>query len=361
MREATFHLAEGQFSDPIRTVDGFEVVQVIKKQRRDFAQMRSEISKQLAKRKWNERRSDVIDSLSFLHNIYIERTRVHAVLNGLFRRGFTREEAADTLIGYDGGRILVGDAVRGIRDLKKGALPPDSALVFQEIERWILPDTLMVLVARERGRHERADILAWRAQRRVVLIVNQLRLDEVSGKVEVGDDEVEAYYQQHLDTYKKLPGRIYMTELLVETKEEANNLLNRIRAGESLEALAAQDSQRSKMRPVGGHVFSDSGRIEIESLYQSPYRTFFGDSNDKDVGALQGPLEVQDRFSVFRLDRPIEKGAVPFKQVQRPIRVKLRERGEAKIFAAFLDSLRGAYADQVRWDEEMLTLYSSGR
>ena len=64
---------------------------------------------------------------------------------------------------------------------------------------------------------------------------------------------------------------------------------------------------------------------------------------------------------MFRLDRPIEKGAVPFKQVQRPIRVKLRERGEAKIFAAFLDSLRGAYADQVRWDEEMLTLYSSGR
>jgi hypothetical protein len=114
------------------------------------------------------------------------------------------------------------------------------------------------------------------------------------------------------------------------------------------------------MTPVGGHVFADSGRIEIESLYQSPYRTFFGDSNEKDVGVLQGPLEVQDRYSVFRLDEAIEKSAVSFKQVQRPIRVKLREQGDAQIFTVFLDSLRAAYADQIQWDEEMLALYASG-
>ena len=51
--------------------------------------------------------------------------------------------------------------------------------------------------------------------------------------------------------------------------------------------------------------------------------------------------------------------AVPFKQVQRPIRVKLREQGEAVLFAAFLDSLRDAYAGQIQWDEEMLALYSA--
>jgi len=361
LREASFHLEEGQFSDPIRTLDGFEVVQVIKKHRKDFAQMRSGIAKQMVKRKWNERRDSVVDSLRSVRNVRIERARVHAVLKGLFHRGLKGEEAGDTLIAYDGGRMLVGDAIRGIRDLKKGALPPDSALVFQEIERWILPDSLMILVAREQGREERADIIAWREKRRVALIVNQLRLDQVSGKVEVADEEVEAYYQQHLDSYKKLPGPIRMTEVLVETKEEAEKLLARVRAGERLEELAVRYSVRPMMTLVGGHVFSDSGRVEIESLYQSPYRTFFGDSNDKDVGTLQGPLEVQDRYSIFRLDEAIKKSAVSFKQVQRPIRVKLREQGEAQIFAVFLDSLRQAYANQVQWDEEMLALYASGR
>lgn len=359
LRDATYHLEEGQFSDPIKTVDGYEVVQVIKKRRKSFMEMRADIAKQMAQRKWAERRAVVVDSLGQQRGIHYERGRVHAVLNGLFRRGLTHEEAGDTLIAYDGGRILVGDAVRGIRDLKKGALPPDSAAVFQELERWVLPDSLMVLVARDQGRQQRPGILTWREQRKIALMVNQLRKDELAGKVEIGDEAVANYYQNNLDSYKKLPGVIYMTEVLVGTKKEAEEMLVRIEKGEGLEELAARYSLRSQLKPVGGHVFSDSGRIEIASLYQSPYRTFFGDSNTEQVGLLQGPLEVQDYYSVYRLDKPIEKMAVPFKQVQRPIRVKLREQGEAVLFAAFLDSLRDAYADQVQWDEEMLTLYSS--
>lgn len=359
LRDATYHLEEGQFSDPIKTVDGYEVVQVIKKRRKSFMEMRADIAKQMAQRKWAERRAVVVDSLGQQRGIHYERGRAHAVLKGLFRRGLTHEEAGDTLIAYDGGRILVGDAVRGIRDLKKGALPPDSAAVFQELDRWVLPDSLMVLVARDQGRQQRPGILTWREQRKIALMVNQLRKDELAGKVEIGDEAVANYYQNNLDSYKKLPGVIYMTEVLVGTKKEAEEMLVRIEKGERLEELAARYSLRSQLKPVGGHVFSDSGRIEIASLYQSPYRTFFGDSNTEQVGLLQGPLEVQDYYSVYRLDKPIEKMAVPFKQVQRPIRVKLREQGEAVLFAAFLDSLRDAYADQVQWDEEMLTLYSS--
>jgi hypothetical protein len=217
----------------------------------------------------------------------------------------------------------------------------------------------VVLVARDQGRQERPDILAWRQQRKVALMVNQLRKDELAGKVEIGDEAVEAYYQNNLDSYKKLPGIIYMTEMLVGTKKEAEDMLVRIEKGERLEELAVRYSLRSQLKPVGGHVFSDSGRVEIASLYQSPYRSFFGDSNTEQVGLLQGPLEVQDYYSVYRLDKPIEKMAVPFKQVQRPIRVKLREQGEAVLFAAFLDSLRDAYAGQIQWDEEMLALYSA--
>ena len=268
LRDATYHLEEGQFSDPIKTVDGYEVVQVIKKRRKSFMEMRDDIAKQMARRKWAERRAVVVDSLGEQRSIRYERGRVHAVLNGLFRRGLTREEAGDTLIAYDGGRMLVGDAVRGIRDLKKGALPPDSAAVFQELERWVLPDSLMVLVARDQGRQERPDILAWRQQRKVALMVNQLRKDELAGKVEIGDEAVEAYYQNNLDSYKKLPGIIYMTEMLVGTKKEAEDMLVRIEKGERLEELAVRYSLRSQLKPVGGHVFSDSGRVEIASLYQ---------------------------------------------------------------------------------------------
>ena len=361
LREATFFLEEGAFSEPIRTKDGWEVVKIIEKRRKGYDALRDDIAKRMAKVKWAERREAVVDSLGAVRGVSMERQRVREVLAGLFRQGLEPEEAKKEFITYQGGRILVGDAVRGIRDLKKGALPPDSAAVFAEIERWILPDSLMVLEARDQGRFNDADILTFRDQRRTALMVNQVRLEQVDGKVEIPDERVSAYYEQYYDTYKKLPGVIHLTEVLVDTEAEAAAILEQARQGVSLEALAVRHSVRPGMETLGGHAFADSGRVEIASLFQSPYRTFLGDSNDKDVGVINGPLEVQDRYSVFRLNQPIEKEAIPFKQVQRPIRVKLREQEEAKIFSAFLDSLRLAYANNIFWNEAALARYAEKR
>ncbi len=115
------------------------------------------------------------------------------------------------------------------------------------------------------------------------------------------------------------------------------------------------------MKTVRGHAFADSGRITVEPLRQSPYRTIFGDSNTKDVGVLQGPLEVQEKYSVFRLDQPFKMTPVSFRQVRRPIRVNIRQRREGVLFDAFLDSLRRVYANQVQISEEALSSYAATR
>ena len=361
LRDGTFHLAEGQVSEPIPTIDGYEVVKVLKKQRIPFEQLRADIAKQLSRRKWRSRREVVIDSLKKAYDLRYHRDRIHAVLDGLHRRGLDQAQAPAPLIEYTGGAIKVGDFVQGLLDAEKGALPPDSAAVFHVLELWILPDSLLALEARAQGLHQRADLVEWKENKHQKLLASQLRLDEVEGRVEVTDAEVRAYYEKYLDTYKSLPGVIEMTEVLVDTRAEAEDILGRARAGERLEELAIRHSVRPGMKPVGGHTFADSGRVTIESLYQSPYRTFFGDSNSKDVGVLQGPLEVQEKYSVFRLDQPFEKVPLPFKQVQRPIRVDIRKGREGVLFNAFLDSLRRAEADQVQVNEEVLSRYAAGR
>ena len=361
LRDGTFHLAEGQVSEPIPTIDGYEVIKVLKKQRIPFDQLRADIAKQLRRRKWRIRREVVIDSLKKAYDLRYHRDRIHAVLDGLHRRGLDQAQAQAPLIEYTGSAIKVGDFVQGLLDAEKGALPPDSAAVFHVLELWILPDSLLALEARAQGLHQRADLVEWKENKHQKLLASQLRLDEVEGRVEVTDAEVRAYYEKYLNTYKSLPGIIEMTEVLVDTHAEAEAILGRARAGERLEELAIRHSVRPGMKPVGGHTFADSGRVTIESLYQSPYRTFFGDSNSKDVGVLQGPLEVQEKYSVFRLDQPFEKVPLPFKQVQRPIRVDIRKGREGVLFNAFLDSLRRAEADQVQVNEEVLSRYAAGR
>ena len=203
--------------------------------------------------------------------------------------------------------------------------------------------------------------MEWKEKKRQILIASQLRLDEIAGKIEVTEAEVRAYYEEYIDTYTSLPGFIQMTEVLCDTRAEAEAILARARAGERLEQLAERHSVRPGMKPVGGHTFADSGRVTVEPLFQSPYRTVFGDSNTKDVGVLQGPLEVQEKYSVFRLDQAVEKTAVSFRQVRRPIGVDIRQRREGVVFDAFLDSLRRVYANQVQISEEALSTYAATR
>ena len=359
LRDGTFHLEEGQVSEPIRTIDGYEVVKVLKKRRIPFEQLRGDIVKQLSRRKWGSRREAVIDSLKETYDLRYHRDHIQAVLDGLHRRGLDQEQAQAPLVEYTGGAIKVSDFVQGLLDVEKGALPPDSAAVFHMLEVWVLPDSLLVLEARARRLHQRADIVEWKEKNHQILLASQLRLDELEGRVEVTDAEVRAYYEKYLDTYKSLPGIIEMTEVLVDTRVEAEEILVRARAGERLAELAQRHSVRPSMKPVGGHTFADSGRVTIESLYQSPYRTFFGDSNSKDVGVLQGPMEVQEKYSVFRLDQPYEMALLPFKQVQRPIRVNIRKRREGVLFDAFLDSLRQAYAGEVHISQDALSRYTT--
>ena len=356
LRDGTFHLEEGQISEPIRTVDGYEVVKVLKKRRIPFEKLRADIAEQVGQRKWAQRRRVVIDSLKEARALRYHRARIHAVLVALHGRALDQPHAP--LIEYEGGGIGVGDAVRRLRTLKKGMLPPDSAAAVLAIERWILPDSLLALEARMQGRHQGPAMVAWAEGQKQSLLVSQLRLDTVAGKVSVPEAEVRDYYEQHLETYRSLPGVIEMTEVLVDTRAEAEEIFARARSGERLAELAQRHSVRPSMKPLGGHTFADSGRVTIESLYQSPYRTFFGDSNSKDVGVLQGPMEVQEKYSVFRLDQPYEMALLPFKQVQRPIRVNIRKRREGVLFDAFLDSLRQAYAGEIHISEDAIARYA---
>ena len=357
LRDGTFHLEEGQISEPIRTVDGYEVVKVLKKRRIPFEKLRADIAEQVGQRKWAQRQRAVIDSIKEARDLRYHRDRIHAVLAALHGRALGQPHAP--VIEYEGGKIGVGDAVRRLRTLKKGMLPPDSAAAVLAIERWILPDSLLALEARMQGRHQWPAMVAWAEGQKQSLLVSQLRLDAVAGKVSVPEAEVRDYYEQHLETYRSLPGVIEMTEVLVDTRAEAEEILARARSGERLAELAQRHSVRSSMKPAGGHTFVDSGRVTIESLYQSPYRTFFGDSNSKDVGVLQGPMEVQEKYSVFRLDQPYEMALLPFQQVQRPIRVKIRKIREGVLFDAFLDSLRQAYAGEVHISQDALVRYTA--
>jgi len=243
----------------------------------------------------------------------------------------------------------------------KGKLPPDSSAALRVFDTMILRDSLLLIEARSKGHHLRGELIEWKERKHLGLMATQLREDLVEGKVKVTEEEAKARYEKYIDSYKSIPGIIQMTEVLCDTRQEAEAILERARTGERLEKLAKDHSVRPGMGPIGGHAFADSGKITIQSLYQSPYRTAFGDSNTTDVGVLKGPLEVQNKYSIFRLDQSFEKGIVPYRKVRKRVRASIRRQREADIFEAFMDSLRNTYDGEVEISEAGLLNYTSTR
>jgi hypothetical protein len=352
--QVAFELAEGQVSDPIQTSEGYEIVKVLARRRLPFVEMRDGLVSQLRKRRRAARMAEFVDRLKERWQVHYHGEQADAVLRGLRRGGLPPSERAALLVEYRGGSVNVGELIDALAGLKSSHRPADSLGVFLAVDRSALRDSLVLLQARRDGRNDAAQLLAWGESKREELVFEQLYREEVASRVSVSEAEVRRHYEERIDAYTSLPGAIEMTEVLVDTDEEARRILAAAQEGESLRALAHRHSRRGQVGPVGGHTFGDSGRVWIEPLFQSPYRDALGDANTQDVGKVLGPIRVQRSYSVFRLDAPIELTAVPYDQVRRPIRHRLQKARESVRFDAFLDSLRVRHAPVIRWFEDHL-------
>jgi peptidyl-prolyl cis-trans isomerase C len=362
LREATFHLEVGEFSQPIKTVDGFEVVKILDKRRRSFALERSGILSQLKERKMAERRREFLEGLKEQFQVRYHGERAAVALRNFQVDSKNETELEVSLISFASGAISIADYLAYKGGLgKKNRAPRDSLELFMELEKRVLPDRLMTMLAREEKRDLQPEFVSWKEKQLVEFMIQQFFAEVISSRVEIAEEEARQHYEQYLDTYTSLPGPIELTEVLVETEAEALEILTAARQGAELEDLARSRSVRSGMKPVNGHTFSEDGSVRIETLISSPYREVFGDVNREDIGKVQGPLLVQDKYSVFRLDAPVELVPLPYKQVHRPILRKLRINREAVIFDAYIDSLRSAAADRIEWNEDHLKRFAESR
>lgn len=354
LREATFGKPVGFISEPVHTRDGWEVVKVLDRREVPFEKVREAITSRLRQQRWVERQIQAITELSKEFQVQFHRERLTDLLRARAGQTLSAEEATAPLVSFRGGQVSVGACAEILKKNRRSNAVRDTLTATRFVEREVLADTLMLLSARNAGLDRDPELLTWQARKREELLVSQLRMDEVIHQVEVTEAEARAFYDAHIADYTSVPGPIQLTEVIVETRQEADEVLKAAQSGERLERLAVKHSVRPRMEPVNGHAVGDSGRMVVDTLISSPYRDFFGDNNTEAVGRIQGPLKVQDRYSVFRLDKPV--ALVPFTFEQARVRVirRIRNEREAARFTVFLDSLRTVYQPQVRWHEDRI-------
>ncbi|MFN4227155.1 MAG: peptidylprolyl isomerase [Candidatus Ratteibacteria bacterium] len=92
------------------------------------------------------------------------------------------------------------------------------------------------------------------------VLTHQFVEDILSNKIEISEQEISDYYNTHLQEFV-IPEKVQISEIVVDSKEKADEILNRLRMGESFEKIAEVESIAPTREKRG-----EIGWIEIEKL-----------------------------------------------------------------------------------------------
>ena len=168
----------------------------------------------------------------------------------------------------------------------------------------------------------------------------------MDGRIDLGDEAVRRYYDGHPDLFME-PGAIHLQEVLVETEEEAVEILERIRGGEDMESLAVRYSIRT-------HADKTRGRFHIHPMARTVYGALLDEAGKAEVGELTGPAEVEEGYSVFRVVERIAPKPEPFEKAERKARYWLRKEEEKRLYEELLRDLRKKHVSEIVLFEDRL-------
>jgi parvulin-like peptidyl-prolyl isomerase len=210
---------------------------------------------------------------------------------------------------------------------------------------WILVDEIADY-ARSRGYHRDPSFLATQ-ERYIDGRLYALKLEELRRSVTaLSDEQLLGYWRANRRALNQ-PDRRELTEVLLATREEAEEIRRRAQAGQDLEELAARHTIRQGFRDLRGR-FSPISRGEFGALGEAVFET-----PDGEIGPI---VETPLGFSVFRVTTVHPARETTFEEMQQPMREALLQEGQQAVVNEFTQQ---AFERARIWkDEELLRRFT---
>ncbi len=158
----------------------------------------------------------------------------------------------------------------------------------------------------------------------------EVRRDALAQSIEISEEALAQYYEDEKSRYLQDEQRqarhiLILTEDDADAAEaQANDLVARLRAGESFEELAQEFSADGGTANNGG----DLGVLTRSQLPDELGAAIFAMSE----GDIEGPVAGEFGFHIVRLDQILERGPLPLDQVRGDLLSELRDREAESVF-----------------------------
>ncbi len=166
------------------------------------------------------------------------------------------------------------------------------------------------------------------------LKVKKLMDAKVLKDVDVDDEEIAAHYEQNRAYYKR-PAAVDISQILVETKEQANQLLAELSSKASRFEELAEEHSVGPEASGGGHL-GTFRRGELPTAFET-------EVFDLKRGGLSEVVQTDFGFHIFRVNATHPAEDLSLEEVEATIRVDLLRQRSDEALALFLGDLEERY------------------
>ena len=139
----------------------------------------------------------------------------------------------------------------------------DKSMVLDQM----ISEKLLIQETKNMDLKEDKDVLEQIKKMTEQILVQALIEREILNKVKVNDEEVLEYYEQNKDSFTEKE-QVHLYNILLETEEEAQNVLEQLKAGEDFSEIAIEKSSGPSAAQGGDLGYLSKGTIipEIEEV-----------------------------------------------------------------------------------------------
>ena len=171
----------------------------------------------------------------------------------------------------------------------------------------------------------------------------EIRRDEVAAAVNISEQQLQEYYEINADRYLQEEQRRARHILILFDDDEAaaeivaNEMLTRVRAGESFEHLARQYSKDGGTAAAGGDLGALTRTQLPDELGDEIFSMLAGD--------ISGPVKSNFGFHIVRVDEILDRGPMPFEQIRAGLMTELQDQAAEILFRELERKLSDALFD----------------
>ena len=354
--EKAYQMETGAVDGPVRSIIGYHIIKVNE---------RMAVGDSLED---NTERNRVIDALTQLYRDDIQ-ARVKTVEDSVlslykprkndanleFLRARLNDESIDIMTFFPSlsseelSKILVSDSLGEIRisDLAESygnappiAKNPSSQKVWDDLIKPQVFNKYYIDIARNIGLHEHPEVLKEAKESAERFLLLEINHEEVVSKISFNETDLEKYYSQNVSKYSR-PAKATVCEIMVDDEEFADELLARVKNGEEIPTLAKQHSMRKGAYRKNGRL----GPFKIDQYGPLSRKAF-----EMEVGEIAGPIEVNEVYSIIRLDEIQPEVIRPFGTVRSRVEADLRAELEAQRRETWMSELKKRYKLKINKD-----------